>query len=269
MKNLYFLLLLFILHFLLSCVVLSFAGIYAAIFSYLLLLLFLIRWMHKEKIQIILSSNVRTIVCYTIAFAGIILLSLPLRFMVEAAAPVLCIKFNIVASFGVQAYLIKASLYILLFAAAMTCLCRVATVFAKDYHLLGQILLCGGLMAVFTLNIPAVLSNFLFGVFLGWLLYRSGNILLCFFYTALYRTVFFIIDLYSNQIGKTYGQMMTGLSIAGMFCLFMGMALILTYFADILTQNRKIHADVQMVSVLIISVLFVVIGCAVTQYANM
>ncbi|MCI8331755.1 MAG: hypothetical protein HFE78_02910 [Clostridiales bacterium] len=269
MKNLYFFLLLFIIQFLLSCVVLSFVGIYAAIFSYVLLVLILVRWLRKEKIQFIVSSDFRAIAFYTIAFAGVILLSLPLRFMIEAAVPALCLKLNIVSAFGVQAYIIKMSLYILSFAAMMTCLCRAAVTCAKDFRLLGQMLLCGGFMAVFSFSIPALLSNFLLGAFLGWLLYRSGNLLLCFFYTALYRAVFLLIDFYSDQAGKPYGQMMTGLSIAGMFCLFLGMTLLFTYFADILVQKRKLRANMLTVSICIVSALLIVIGCAITQYANM
>ncbi|MCI8590385.1 MAG: hypothetical protein HFE77_06740 [Clostridiales bacterium] len=178
-------------------------------------------------------------------------------------------KFNIVYALGEQAYLIQTPLYILSYAVAMTCLCRTAVTCAKEFHLASQILFCGGIMAVFSFNIPALISNFLLGAFLGLLLNRCGGLLLCFFYTVIYRAIFIAIDLYSYRAEKTYGQMMTGLSIAGMFCLFMGTALLFVYLADSLAQKRKMRVNVQTMFVLLGSVLLIIIGCATTQYANM
>ena len=271
MKNIYFYLSAFIIHFLISCVVASFAGIYAVIISQLLLFLFfgyvMIHRREKEKIAVF---SLRNAIFYSFAFAGVMLAIFPLRFLIEAAAPALCVKFNIIAAFGPTGFGIKTLLYLLTYAAAMSFMLQTALKEAREYGLAARILLCGALFSLFSLNLPCMLSNFVIGGFLGFLSTRGPNILISLLYIIFYRSLLFVIDLYCFQVEKTYGEMMSCLDIFGMFLLFTGIAVFLFYFSDRFAQKMKVKKSAATtILVIISSLLLITIGCAVTQYANM
>ena len=93
--------------------------------------------------------------------------------------------------------------------------------------------------------------------------------MISFLYIIFYRSLLFVIDLYCFQVEKTYGEMMSGLDIFGMFLLFTGIAVFLFYFSDRFAQKMKVKKSAATILVIISSLLLITIGCAVTQYANM
>lgn len=265
---LYFILI-WVARFFIGFVVGSFAGIGAEIAALLfsaLLFLLLCRSVGQGSVEAH-DTTMRSVVFSTLSFAGVLLVCLPLRFLLECALPSLCLRATVYSRFGDIAPL----LYFLLYAAGVVLqiFCVICTLRATRQHTPRvRLLLCGGALALFSFSLPCLAADFIFGVFLARFLCRRRSSAIAAVYLAIYRAVLLAFDSLAFRVGATYGSMMGAVQIIGMLLLFAGIAIALALPEACFASDQR-PASLAVLACVIGAVLLAIIGCAVIQTSNL
>ena len=261
--------LLIVARFFLGYVIGSFAGIYAEIFSCVVLFSLLVYLLRKvpanEAVQ---KLDTKTLVFSSLSFSGILLVCQPLRFLIEYFLPELCLRANIFSRFGTlhpMVYFFELLLGTVMLSLSILYTARVTA----EYHILSRVAAGGAAFCLFSLSLPSVTGDFVIGCFLIWFMIRYQSILAVMIYTFFYRILGFVVDYYEFHFSHTNGEMMGWLQTLGMLSLFCGIAVMMLYLETRFTHRNKGSFSFSNVIFLTSAALLLVIGCAVVQYSNL
>lgn len=211
--------------------------------------------------------DTRSLILSTLSFSGVLLVCLPLRFSVECLLPDLSRRAGLYARFGDAHFVLYLCAFLLSAAVSVLVSDHVAYA-AREYPMGVRFAACGAATAAFSLSLPAIASDFVFGMFLTLFLIRRHSYAVAGVYAALYQAAFGLLDYLEYRGGATYGAMMGGLQTAGMLALFAGFGVAFSFVEARFTSARRPSPIIAVVCILA-SALLCIIGVAVIQSSNL
>lgn len=211
------------------------------------------------------APGLRENIIATVTFSGLLLLSVPVRFIVGYFLPTLSSKTNVISRLSVSG--IEQCIYIFIAVVLAHLFISVATVKVQNAVLNTKTILIGGLtFALASLSLQSFLFDFVFGCFITGFLLRYGSIAITGCYIFLYKGAWIAFEFLEHSLG-TYSEPSGLLESVGMLVLFASVLLLGIYLELRFVELKKKTPLMSIFSIAGVALL-IVIGCAIVNYAK-